>query len=110
LREEIQELEVESAELASGGQTPEGAMAGMDPVLLGVVLVTVGPTVLTHFLEFLHDWAMRREGRKLKVRIETPEGSAVEIEVPETTSREELIQWIETVRAALPKAKRSKKY
>lgn len=102
LRQEILELDVESAEMASEGEVPEGTKA-LDMVLLGTLMVAVAPIVVTQLLEFLQAWTMRREGRTLKVRVETPEGSAVEIEVPETTSREEVQTWIETVRTGLPK-------
>jgi hypothetical protein len=103
LRKEILELDVDSAEMASEGEAPEGAKA-LDMVLLGTLMVAVAPIVVTQLLEFLQAWTMRREGRSLKVRLEAPEGGAVEIQVPETTSREEVQNWIETVRAALPKA------
>jgi hypothetical protein len=108
LRGEILErLEVDSAELVRAGNAPEGTKV-IDPVILGALVVAVGPTVLTKFLEFLHAWAMRREGRTVKLKLQTPEGAALEIEVPQTMSPAEVKKWIDTLSEAVTKKKSRK--
>ena len=73
----------------------------IDPVLLGVLAVGVGPIVLTKVLEFLHAWAMRREGRVVKIRIQAGPDSSLEVEVPAIMPRSEVKTWINTVSEAL---------
>jgi hypothetical protein len=106
-RSEARELDVESAEFISAGPAPEGTM-GIDPILLGAIAVTVGPTVLTKFLEFLHAWSMRREGQTVEVEFQNEDGAAVKVKVPATMSKVEVKEWIETVSRSLPKKKGKK--
>ena len=44
-RNEARELDVESAEFVPAGPAPEGTM-GLDPIVMGAIAVTVGPTML----------------------------------------------------------------
>jgi hypothetical protein len=107
LRDEILELEVESVEPVKGAPAPEGTK-GVDPMILGALAVTVGPTVLTKFLEFLHAWAMRREDRTVKLKIQTEGGAMLEVEVPATMSPAEVKQWINSLNETLGKKKGKK--
>lgn len=75
----------------------------IDPVIVGAVIVAVGPAVLPKFLEFLHAWAMRREERTVKISIKRPKGDSLEIEVPYAMSLPEVKQWIATVLDTLSK-------
>ena len=102
LLQEIRQLDIESAEMSGNGLAQAGTK-GIDPMILGMLVVTVGPTVLTKFLEFLHDWAMRREDRIVKIKVQNPDGGSVEIEVPQTTKPDELRDWIQTVEHTLEK-------
>lgn len=107
LRDEILEIEVESVELVKGPQAPEGTKS-VDPVILGTLIVAVGPTVLTKFLEFLHAWEMRREDHTVKLKIQTADGAMVEVEVPETMSPAEIKERINLLNETLQKKKGKK--
>ncbi|MBN1148997.1 MAG: hypothetical protein JXA78_17195 [Anaerolineales bacterium] len=110
LRGELLELELDSVELASGGAAPQGVKGlEMDPALLGALVVSLGPLALDKLLGFLHDWAMRRQGRSVKIKIQTAEGAAVEVEVPETMEPAQVQAWIEMVGRSLPKGGKPKK-
>ena len=106
-RNEVRDLDVESAEFVSAGPAPEGTM-GLDPIVLGAIAVTVGPTVLTKFLEFLHAWSMRHQSQTVEVEIQNEEGAAVKVKVPVTMSKVEAREWIEMVSQSLPKKKGKK--
>ena|SRR5687768_4387600 len=75
----------------------------LDPVIWGVLSATIAPTVLTKFLELLHDWSLRREGRVVRIKVQNKDGSLVEIEVPETTSPQAIQKYIELVRRSTKK-------
>lgn len=104
LRAEILELEVESVEPMKGAPAPEGTK-GVDPMILGALVVAVGPTTLTKLLEFLHAWAMRREDRTVKLKIQTEGGAMLEVEVPATMSPAEVKQWVNSLNETLEKKK-----
>src|SRR5215216_2383641 len=79
LREGIKQLGVVSVEFQKKEPAPEGTKS-IDPVIAGALIISVTPTVLTKFLDFLHAWAMRRENHTLKIKIQTPDNSVIEIE------------------------------
>jgi hypothetical protein len=95
LRRELLDLDVESVKFveSDASETARGSKA-IDPVVLGALVVAVGPTLLTKFLEFLHAWAMRREGCTIKIKIQSKKGALVEVEVPATTSPSKVTDWI----------------
>lgn len=101
---DLRQQNVESVEPIRERNVPEGAKA-MDPALLSALVVAVAPTMLSQLLEFLHAWAMRREGRVVKVKLQTGDGRVVEGEFPATMSQEDARQWIAVVAKSLPKAK-----
>ena len=57
----------------------DGRSGAKDRLLLGMLAVSVGPVLLPKFLDFLHAWSMRREGRTVKVKLQTAEGAALEV-------------------------------
>lgn len=65
---ELRHLEVESAELARAGSLPPGAKA-IEGLTAGALVVAAVPAVLGKVVECLADWATRRKGRTLKVRV-----------------------------------------
>ena len=107
LRQELLDIGVESAEYVHQGKAPEGSKAGLDPVVMGTLLVAVGPIIMTKLLEFLQSWAMRREGRTVKLNIQAADGASVQVEVPQTMSQAEIKRWLETVERVLSSAKKS---
>ncbi len=100
---ELGDLDGISAALAGERPAPAGAKGamGIDPNLLGLLAVSVGPVLLPKFLEFLHAWSMRREGQAVKVKLQTAEGAALEIEVPASMSPTQARQWVNEMSAAL---------
>ena len=96
LRDEIEELEVESVELVRDGAVPTGAKS-VDPVTLGVLAVAVLPTVIPKLIEFLQAWSMRGESRKVKIKTRAGD-SSIEVEYsPTTMSPDELKNLVETL-------------
>lgn len=64
---ELQELQIESAELKKGASIPAGAKAA-DPVTIGSIMVAVLPNFLPKVVEFVQSWALRSQGRTVKFR------------------------------------------
>ncbi len=71
-----------------------------DALALGLLTLTLIPSMLPKFLDFLHAWAMRRENRHIKVKIQLSDKS-VEIEVPQTSSPDEIKKWMELANDSL---------
>ncbi len=100
LRDEIQELGVESAELAKTANAPAGTKS-VEAVTLGALAISVLPTVLPKLIEFLQAWSMRREGRTVKIKTQVGD-RAVEVEYsPKTMSQAELKSLVETLTSTL---------
>jgi hypothetical protein len=80
LLSELQETDVEAAELVSVGVAPEGSKG--DPITIGTLAMTVMPAVLPGVIDLVRAWVGRREGRTVKFKgrgIEF-EGSAEELQ------------------------------
>lgn len=104
LRDEIQESGMASAELARGAPAPVGTK-GADPVTLGALALVVLPTAVPPLIEFLKSWAMRGEGRTVKVKAQAGD-RALEVEFnPATVSQAELKELVGTLAGMLPKEK-----
>lgn len=80
---------------------PRDGAKDIDPAVFALVSLTIVPTVLTKFLEFLHAWSMRRENHHIKIKIQKPNNASVEIEVPQTSTPEELKEWVEFARQSM---------
>lgn len=89
LRDEIQELEVESVALVKDKTTPEGTKS-VEAVTFGALAVAVLPTVVPKLIDLLQNWSTRGEGRKIKIKTQVGDQS-LEVEYsPKTMSPEEL--------------------
>ena len=64
--------------------------------------------MLPKFLDFLHAWAMRKENRHIKVKLQADDKS-VEIEVPQTSSPDEIKKWMKLAQDSLKNEGRKKK-
>jgi hypothetical protein len=101
LRQELSQLILEPIEFYSqNSQIPEGAKS-IDPETLNALILSIAPISFMKLLEFLHNWMMRKEGRVIKIKVQKLNGQSVEIEVPASTSQQELKMWIKTVEAAI---------
>lgn len=106
LRDEIQDLDVESVELVKNSEPLAGAKSA-EVVTFGSLAVAVLPALVPKLVEFLQSWALRGEGRKIKIKTQLGDRS-VEIEYsPQTTSPTELKSLVETLTSALDEKSKS---
>jgi hypothetical protein len=88
LRAELRELDLGSVELGTA-EAPSGAKAG-EGFVLGNLLMEVLPNAISPLIEFLRSWALRRNGRTVKVKT-VFEDRSVEMEFdPATVSPAEM--------------------
>ena len=107
LRSELINNGILSVKFREQDEKEEGTKA-IDPVVLGALIIASAPSIITKILEFLHAWAIRREDRVVKVKIQTQAGNIVEIEVPETMSQDKVKEWIDMVNSTIKKNKGKK--
>ena len=67
LLSELRETDVESAELAKGGEAPRGTKSG-DPVTMGSIVISALPVVLPAVVTLVQAWASRGQGRTVKFK------------------------------------------
>ena len=67
LLSELRETDVESAELAKGGEAPHGTKSG-ELVTMGSIVVSALPTVLPALVGLVQAWATRGQGRVVKFK------------------------------------------
>jgi len=73
---------------------------GVDPVTAAIGFSMLSSS-LPQILTFLRDWALRREGRVLKIKIQSKKDRFIEMEIPTAISKKEVKEWIETVQSAI---------
>jgi hypothetical protein len=100
LRAELRERELGEVRSVPAAPTAAGTKA-VDPVTLGALVLAVAPAIVEKFLEFLHEWTQRDVDRRVKIKVQSTDGAALEVDVPMTESREELRAWIEFVKTSL---------
>src|SRR6266508_2228216 len=87
LLSELRETDVDSAELAKGGEAPRGTKS-VDPVTMGSIVISALPTVLPTVVSLVQAWAARGQGRTVKFK-----GKGIEFE----GSPEELQKLLESL-------------
>ena len=98
LRTELAEFDVESVEIPAVGAVPAGAKSA-EAVALGSLLVTLLPSVVPKMIEFLQSWALRGNGRTIKIRV-TSGDRTVDVEVG-TGSEAEVKKLLATISGVL---------
>jgi hypothetical protein len=93
---EVQELDVESAQLMSEGEAPTGTK-GADPITLGALSLAVLPPVLPKLVEFIQGWSMRGAGQVVKIKTGSVE---VEFTPDRPMSPDELVRCVKKLTAA----------
>jgi len=73
LLSELQETDIESANLVSLGVAPEGSKG--DPITIGTVAMTALPIVLPGVIDMIKEWTSRKKGRTVKFK-----GKGIEFE------------------------------
>jgi hypothetical protein len=66
LLSELNELDVESAELAKGESAPRGTKG--DPITVGSIAIAVLPVVLPKMVETIQAWLLRGNNRTVKFK------------------------------------------
>jgi hypothetical protein len=103
LLSEIQELDVESAQLVKDSAAPEGTKSA-EGVTLGALAVTVLPAIAPKVMELLQSWTMRAENRTVKIKAQVADRS-IEVEYsPAAMSNDDLKRLVTTISEALPPA------
>jgi hypothetical protein len=64
---ELRETDVETAELARGGELPSGAKSG-ESITMGSIFLSALPTVLPSVITLVQAWAARGQGRTVKFK------------------------------------------
>jgi hypothetical protein len=67
LLSELRETDVESAELAKGGDAPRGTKSG-DPITMGSIVISALPAVIPAVVTLVQAWASRGQGRIVKFK------------------------------------------
>jgi hypothetical protein len=67
LLSELRETDVESAELAKGGEAPRGTKSG-DLVSMGSIVISTLPTVIPAVVSLVQAWSSRGQGRTVKFK------------------------------------------
>ena len=68
LLSELRETDVESAELAKGGEAPSGTKSG-DLVSMGSIVISTLPTVIPAVVSLVQAWSSRGQGRIVKFKV-----------------------------------------
>lgn len=75
---------------------------GLDPVVAGTIYAILLANMLPKALDFIHEWVISRESRSVKIKLQSKKGSAIEVEIPASMSKEAANEWISTIRKQLP--------
>jgi hypothetical protein len=101
LRQELIEMGVESADFIH--QKQEQGAKNAEAITLGALAIAVMPAFLPKLVECLHDWSMRAENRRVKIKTQVGDRS-VEVEYsPSTLKQEELTRLVKELTGALGK-------
>jgi hypothetical protein len=73
----------------------------IDPLTFAALSIYLAPVVMPKFLEFLTTWAMRRENRLIKIKVQLGKNKYAEFEGSETLSKKDVESWISAVEKAL---------
>jgi len=96
LKEEVEELNVDSVEDVSAGSAPAGTKAA-DLSALGQMVVTLAPTIVPPLFELIKSWVARKPSTPVKVRVRVGKKTA-EIEYdPTSMSAKDLEALIKTL-------------
>ena len=96
--EELNELDVESAEPLREGEAPPGTRA-LDVIAAGALVVKLAPTAISAVARALQAWVDRDKGRTIS--IQTAEGDSITLTGASTAERRELVDaWLARQRAA----------
>jgi hypothetical protein len=88
LKQEIENLEVETVKPLAAGSLPRGAKSA-DWAVIGQMVVTLAPTVISPFFDLLRSWVERKPSTPVKVRIKVGKKTAqIEYDPTKTTAKD----------------------
>ena len=88
LREEVNELDVDSVEQVSAGPAPGGTKA-VDMAVLGQLAVTLAPTLVPSLFDLLKSWVERKPSTPVKITVKSGRKSTqIEYDPASTSPRE----------------------
>lgn len=88
LKQEIENLDVETVKPLSAQSLPRGAKSA-DWAVIGQMVVTLAPTVIPSFFELLKSWVERKPSTPVKVRIRVGKKTAqIEYDPTKTTAKD----------------------
>jgi hypothetical protein len=64
---ELRDLDVESVNLSTNGEAPEGTK-GLDSVAIGAIAISVLPSMFSTLFEHLLSWSLQGRGRTIKFK------------------------------------------
>jgi hypothetical protein len=76
---------------------PQGTRV-VDPITLGVLMLTILPAAIPPLIKLIQDWATRAEGREVEIELHSPKGRSARIKVSGNVSAEKIDELIETMR------------
>jgi hypothetical protein len=95
-------LEKELEEAVGGRKTFERQVnKDIDPLAFAALSISMAPIAMTKFFEFLNMWALRRENRNIKIKIQLGKNKSIEFEGSETLSKKDVETWILVIEKAL---------
>jgi hypothetical protein len=102
LRDEIEDVGVESVRLQTERTAPSGTKS-VEAVTLGALALTILPTALPRLIEFLQAWSLRSKDRTVKIKASVGDRS-VDVEYPagasETVVKELIEKMTDTLAAS----------
>jgi hypothetical protein len=103
LKKEINDTGLVTILSSNNAIMPSGTK-GADPVFAALTFSMLS-TSLPLILTFAHDWALRRESRVLKIKIQSQKDEIIEVEIPGGMSKDEVKDWIKLVQKSVKNKK-----
>ncbi len=102
LRSEIEELNVESINYVSAGETPAGVKAA-DWTAVGQLAVTLAPTIIPPLFDLLKSWVDRKPSAPVKIKIGVGRRTAQIEYDPTKTNAEDLDSLVKALSRSIKK-------
>ncbi len=98
LRKDLHKLGADSVEAPKADDIP-GSRGAEE--ILGVLLVTFGPTFVAQFLSFMKDWILAKRSRTIKMKFQSKSGAVADLEVTADTNPQDVERWLAAMKSAL---------
>ena len=102
LRNEVQELNIDSVEQVSEGSAPAGTKA-VDMLAIGQMAVTLAPAIVPPLFELLKSWVERKPSTPVKVKVKVGRRTAQIEYDPTRTSAKDLEDLIKALNKSVKK-------